>query len=289
MRFVGPTRREIGIRTVFNILGPLTNPAGARHQLIGVGHPGIATKLASALASLGSGTQCWCMPKRGSGRAGVGGAITGHEYDARQGEVVTYAIAPEDVGLHRAESGALAGGDVQENVRITLGILNGETGARRDAVLFNAGAGIYAANSAASIAEGIAIAQNAIDSGRALEAMERLVALTTQLVAEKQAEAGAGVSHVATGTILDKILDQTAKDVAVRKSRTSPETLRARRRPPGASQPEPRALGAGDVGDRRNQTRPSPSRVGSPGDGRPGGRGRRLRCGRGGGDLRAYR
>ncbi|MFT4039146.1 MAG: anthranilate phosphoribosyltransferase, partial [Thermomicrobiales bacterium] len=190
MRFVGPTRREIGIRTVFNILGPLTNPAGARHQLIGVGHPGIATKLASALASLGSEHAVLVHAEEGLDELGLAGPSLVTEYDARQGEVVTYAIAPEDVGLQRAASGALAGGDVGENVRITLGILNGETGPRRDAVLFNAGAGIYAANSATSIAEGIAIAQDAIDSGRALAAMEQLAELTSRLAAER-AEAGA--------------------------------------------------------------------------------------------------
>lgn len=189
MRFVGPTRREIGIRTVFNILGPLTNPAGARHQLIGVGHPGIAHKLASALATLDSEHAVLVHAEEGLDELGLSGKSLVTEYDARQGEVVSYAISPEDVGLQLAATGSLAGGDLAENVRITLSILNGAKGPRRDAVLFNAGAGIYAANGAASIADGVAVAEGAIDSGKALEAMERLVALTQDLAAQATREA----------------------------------------------------------------------------------------------------
>ena len=188
MRFVGPTRREIGIRTVFNILGPLTNPAGARHQLIGVGHPGIAHKLASALAALDSEHAVLVHAEEGLDELGLSGPSLVTEYDARQGEVISYAISPEDVGLKTAATGALAGGDLAENVRITLGILNGEKGPRRDAVLFNAGAGIYAANGAASIAEGVALAEQAIDSGRALAALEQLVALSQNLAASAMQE-----------------------------------------------------------------------------------------------------
>jgi anthranilate phosphoribosyltransferase len=181
MRFVGPTRREIGIRTVFNILGPLTNPAGAQHQLIGVGHPGIAGKLASALALLGSDHAVLVHAEEGLDELGLAGNSLVTEFDARDGEVRTYSIAPEDVGLAKAAQGALAGGDVAHNVRITTGILSGEDGPPRDAVLLNAGAGIYAANAAASIADGVAMAREAIDSGRAMQALERLVALTTEL------------------------------------------------------------------------------------------------------------
>lgn len=189
MRFVGPTRREIGIRTVFNILGPLTNPAGARHQLIGVGHPGIAHKLASALAALDSEHAVLVHAEEGLDELGLSGQSLVTEYDARQGEVVSYAISPEDVGLGTAAPGALAGGDLAENVRITLGILNGERGPRRDAVLFNAGAGIYAANAADSIAAGVAVAEAVIDAGKGLAAMERLAAMTQELAAIEAAEA----------------------------------------------------------------------------------------------------
>src|SRR5919106_3711261 len=108
MRFVGPTRREIGIRTVFNILGPLTNPAGAGHQLIGVGHPGIAGKLANALALLGSDHAVLVHAEEGLDELGLSGPSQVTEFDARVGEVRTYAIKPSDVGLAPAAPGTLA-------------------------------------------------------------------------------------------------------------------------------------------------------------------------------------
>ena len=184
MRFVGPTRREIGIRTVFNILGPLTNPAGARHQLIGVGHPGIADKLARALARLESEHAVLVHAEEGLDELGLAGTSQVTEYDARVGSVQTYAISPSDFGLTPAPRGTLAGGDVATNVQITLGILNGDEGPPRDAVLLNAGAGIFAANAAGSIGEGIDLAREAIDSGRALERLQHLVELSTLLCNE---------------------------------------------------------------------------------------------------------
>jgi anthranilate phosphoribosyltransferase len=190
MRFVGPTRREIGIRTVFNILGPLTNPAGARHQLIGVGHRGIAGKLAQALALLGSQHAVLVHAAEGLDEFGLSGPSLVTEYDARSGEVVTYEVLPDELGLQQAPVGALEGGSVEDNVRITLGILSGEPGPRRDAAVLNAGAGIYAADGADSIGEGVALAVEAIDSGRAMKHLEELVALTQQLAQasrEKQA------------------------------------------------------------------------------------------------------
>lgn len=181
MRFVGPTRREIGIRTVFNILGPLTNPAGARHQLIGVGHPGIGGKLANALARLGSDHAVLVHAEEGLDELGLSGPSQVTEFDSRVGEVRTYTFKPADAGLSEAPRGALAGGDVNQNVSITLGILNGEHGPRRDAALLNAGAGIYAANGAESIGDGIALARESIDSGQAMQALETLVAVSTRL------------------------------------------------------------------------------------------------------------
>ncbi len=181
MRFVGPTRREIGIRTVFNILGPLTNPAGACHQLIGVGHPDIAQKLASVLARLGSEHAVLVHAEEGLDEIGIGGPSTITEFDARDGETRTYRVTPDEFGLARAGVEELRGGDVAENVAITRAVLNGEGGARRSVTLLNAGAGIYAANAAASYGEGIAMAADAIDSGRALAKLEQLAALTREL------------------------------------------------------------------------------------------------------------
>jgi anthranilate phosphoribosyltransferase len=176
MRYVGPSRREIGIRTIFNVLGPLTNPAGARHQLIGVGHPDIAGKLAQVLGVLGSSHAVLVHAEEGLDELGLAGASIVTEWDERIGETRVSAVSPEDVGLKRASIGDLAGGDVAMNVAITLAILQGEQGPRRDATLLNAGAGLYAANAAGSIADGVSIASAAIDSGDALSVLERLVA-----------------------------------------------------------------------------------------------------------------
>ena len=184
MRFVGPTRREIGIRTVFNILGPLTNPAGVRHQLIGVGHARIAGKLASALSRLGSERAVLVHAEEGLDELGLCGPSHVTEYDAKVGKVRSYTISPGDVGLAVAPPGALSGGSIEDNARITLGILSGERGPRRDAALLNAGAGIYAADGAASIAEGVALAESSVDSGRAMERLEQLASLSQELFAE---------------------------------------------------------------------------------------------------------
>jgi anthranilate phosphoribosyltransferase len=181
MRFVGPARREVGIRTVFNILGPLTNPAGAEHQLIGVGHGQIAHKLASALERLGSRHAILVHAEEGLDELGIGGRSAVTEYDARTGEVRTFHIAPEEFGLQRASLDALKGGSVAENVDITLRVLHGEPGPRRAVTLLNAGAGIYAANAAPSFAEGIEQAAEAIDSGKALAAVTRLADLSQRL------------------------------------------------------------------------------------------------------------
>jgi anthranilate phosphoribosyltransferase len=178
MRYVGPSRREIGIRTIFNVLGPLTNPAGARHQLIGVGHPGISAKLAAVLGRLGSRKAVLVHADEGLDELGLAGTSQITEWDGDAGEVRTYTLSPEEVGLQRAGIEQLAGGDRKENAHITRSILNGDRGPRRDAILLNAGAGLYAANAAASIGDGVQIAADVIDSGEALEALNRLVAYT---------------------------------------------------------------------------------------------------------------
>jgi anthranilate phosphoribosyltransferase len=188
MRFVGPTRREIGIRTVFNILGPLTNPAGARRQLIGVGHPEIATKLAQVLKLLGSEHAVLVHAPEGLDELGVGGPSAVTEYDARSGEIRTFQVRPEEFGLEPAGVEELRGGDTDRNVAITRAILSGEPGPRRSVTLLNAGAGLYAANRADTFADGIALAAEAIDSGRAVAKVEELVAFTRMLVESVQAE-----------------------------------------------------------------------------------------------------
>jgi len=185
MRFVGPARREIGIRTVFNVLGPLTNPAGAGHQLIGVGHPDIAQKLAQVLALLGSIRAVLVHSEEGLDEIGVSGVSAITEWSRATGEIREFEVSPEEFGLVRGASSDLRGGDVADNVAITRSILGGEQGPRRTVTLMNAGAGIYAAEGASSIAEGIAMAAEAIDSGIALTRLESLVAYTQQLTRDR--------------------------------------------------------------------------------------------------------
>lgn len=181
MRFVGPARREIGIRTVFNVLGPLTNPAGAQYQLIGVGHPEIAHKLAEVLSLLGSKRAVLVHAEEGLDELGVSGSSKVTDYDARTGEISTYKVSPEQFGLPRGTRADILGGDVSRNVEITRSILQGEMGPRRAITVLNAGAGIYAANAADTFAEGIALAEASIDSGAAYAKLEALVEATQAL------------------------------------------------------------------------------------------------------------
>lgn len=189
MRFVGPARKQMGIRTIFNVLGPLTNPAGAKHQLIGVGHPDIAGKLASVLARLDSQHAVLVHSEEGMDEVGVQGSTQITEYDARTGAIRTYSVTPEDFGLERGKPGDLAGGDAAENMKITLSVLNGEQGPRKTVTVMNAGAGIYAANAAESFEDGVRMASEAIESGRALSKMEELVRVTQELM-----QSGVGAS-----------------------------------------------------------------------------------------------
>jgi anthranilate phosphoribosyltransferase len=181
MRYVGPTRREIGIRTVFNVLGPLTNPAGARHQLIGVGHPEIAGKLAEVLANLGSRRAVLVYGEEGLDEVGIVGTTAITEWDAERGTVETSTVTPADFGLESGTLEDITGGDVDENVRITRAVLSGEDGPRRTITLMNAGAGLYAAEAVPSLAEGIRVAAEAIDSGAAARKLEELVAFTNDI------------------------------------------------------------------------------------------------------------
>lgn len=187
MRFVGPARKEMGIRTVFNVLGPLTNPAGASHQLIGVGHPGIAPKLADVLRVLGSAHAVLVHAEEGLDELGLNGSSVVTDYDSRRGTVDTYTIQPGQFGLPTASQADLAGGDVRQNVEITRRILNGEGGPRSAVTLLNAGAGLYAADAVESFEAGIAMATEALESGAALEKLDSLVAFSQELAGAEEA------------------------------------------------------------------------------------------------------
>jgi len=177
MRHAGPVRRELGVRTAFNLLGPLTNPAGASRQLVGVPRPEFTELMARALMLLGS-KRAWVV----HGADGIDElTTTGYSKisECRDGAVNTFYMHPADVGLPKAPPGSLLGGDAHENARIIEGILNGSRGPARDVVLLNAGASIFIAGAAASVDEGILKASRAIDRGDAKRTLERLVSIST--------------------------------------------------------------------------------------------------------------
>ncbi len=178
MKHAGPTRKELGIRTAFNLLGPLTNPAGASRQLVGVPRPELTELVARSLALLGS-ERAWVV----HGADGLDEiSTTGYTKvsECRDGRVNTFYLHPADVGLPKCAPDALKGGDADENAAITRGILAGETGPGRDVVLLNAGAALLVAGAVATTRDGIAMAAEAIDSGRAAAVLLELVACSQE-------------------------------------------------------------------------------------------------------------
>ena len=176
MRHAAQTRRELGVRTAFNLLGPLTNPAGATRQLVGVPRPELTELVARSLTQLGA-ARAWVV----HGADGLDEiSTTGYTKvsECRDGAVNTFYLHPTDVGLAKAAPEALKGGDPDHNAEIARDVLNGKHGAPRDIVLLNAGASLLIAGSAATIPDGIGLAAAAIDSGRAAAVLERLVTLS---------------------------------------------------------------------------------------------------------------
>ncbi len=178
-RHAGPVRREIGIRTVFNILGPMVNPAKVKRQLIGVGDASISGVLASAQDRLESERVLIVHSSEGFDEFGLGGPSHVTEYDRARG-VRQYEVDAADYGLARAPASAVLGGNATRNAEITRSVLDGVPGAYRDVVVLNAGAGIYAAGRADSIAEGIVLAIESLESGAAAAAVELMVAASNR-------------------------------------------------------------------------------------------------------------
>jgi len=186
MRHAAPVRRELGIRTAFNLLGPLTNPAGAARQVVGVSRPEFTELLARALLLLGT-KRAWVV----HGADGIDElTTTGYTKvsESRDGVVNTFYLHPADVGLPKAPAGSLQGGDAKDNARIIETILAGTAGPARDVVLLNAGAALFVAGVVRTVQEGIARAAAAVDSGDARRALDRLVAIS----AAEESAAGAG-------------------------------------------------------------------------------------------------
>lgn len=172
MRHVAPVRAELGVRTIFNLLGPLTNPAGATHYLLGVFAPEWARPMAEALRDLGA-KRAWVVHGEGADELVLG---RNQVVELAEGELRSSSLEVESLGLSPTPLAALAGGSPEENARLTRAILAGaESGPPRAAVLLNAAAGFYIAGKAPSVAQGLALAQEVLDSGAALELLERLV------------------------------------------------------------------------------------------------------------------
>jgi anthranilate phosphoribosyltransferase len=180
-RFVVPVRKELAVRTIFNFLGPLTNPAGATRQLIGVSDPGFLETIAGALARLGARKALVVSSADGLDEMSTSG--TTRVVEVEDGRLRAYDIAPEDVGLERAEAGAITGGTPDVNADTTRRIFAGEPGAERDLAALNAGAAIYVAGGVDTLEEGVRAAEAALDDGRAAAALEALSSLTNELVA----------------------------------------------------------------------------------------------------------
>ena len=172
MKYVGAIRKELGFRTVFNILGPLTNPARPSIQLLGVYDESLAEPLAQVLMSIGVKQGLVVFGQDKLDEISLSAPTT--VCDFKDGRYKTYVIKPEDFGIERCSKEDLVGGTPEENAKITLDILNGQKGPKRDTVLMNAGAGLYAAGKADSILDGIKLAADLIDSGAALKKLEEL-------------------------------------------------------------------------------------------------------------------
>ena len=179
-RFVVPVRKELGVRTIFNFLGPLTNPAGATRQLIGVSDPSYLETMAGALARLGARRALVVSSHDGLDELSTSGITRVVEVDG-EGALSTYEVAAGDVGLAAAAPDAIRGGTPAENADVTRRILAGEAGPARDLAVLNAGAAILAGGRAVSLEAGVRAAEAAIDSGAGAGRLAALVDLTNDL------------------------------------------------------------------------------------------------------------
>ena len=178
MKYVGPIRKELGFRTVFNILGPLTNPSSPKMQLLGVYDEYLVEPLAQVLISLGvkRGMVVYGQDKLDE----ISMSAPTKVCEFKDGWFKTYVIEPEDFGLKKCAKAELKGGTPEKNAEITRAILQGEHGPKRNAVLMNAGAALYIGGKAESMKEGITLAAELIDSGKGMETLEKFVEVSNQ-------------------------------------------------------------------------------------------------------------
>lgn len=183
MKYAAPVRKELGVRTVFNILGPLSNPAAATMQLLGVYDRNLARPLAQVLANLGVVRGVAVCGEDGLDEITLTGETDVHEI--RFGEITSYTITPEQLGLRRCALNELVGGDPKENAQIALDILQGkEKGPKRDIVLMNAGMSLYLGKDGISLRDGVDMARVLIDSGQAYDKLQEFIRLTNETVNE---------------------------------------------------------------------------------------------------------
>lgn len=178
MKYVGAIRKELGFRTVFNILGPLTNPGSPKRQLLGVYDDYLVEPLAQVLISLGVERGMVVYGQDKLDEISMSAPTTVCEF--KDGWFKSYTICPEDFGFERCDKGDLTGGTPEENASITRAILQGEKGHKRNAVLMNAGAALYIGDKVESMKEGVALAGELIDSGRALETLKKFIEVSNR-------------------------------------------------------------------------------------------------------------
>lgn len=176
MKFVAGVRKELSIRTIFNVLGPLTNPAGAAMQVLGVYDESLVKPLCEVLKNLGVKSALSVYGQDGLDEISVSDKTSICEL--KDGELKCYEIAPEDFEMERCSKEDLVGGNPRENAEITLSILNGQKGPKRNAVVLNSAAALYVAGKADSIADGVRLASEIIDSGRAKKQLEKFIEYT---------------------------------------------------------------------------------------------------------------
>lgn len=181
MKYVAPVRKELGIRTIFNILGPLANPAGANMQLLGVYEEALVEPMAHVLANLGVKDAMVVYGQDCLDEISLSAPTTVCE--VRKGSFRSYVLTPEELGLRTCDKEELTGGTPEENAKITTDILSGKQGAARDAVLLNSAAALYIARPGMSLQESVRLAAETIDSGKAMEQLERFIRLSNEVAA----------------------------------------------------------------------------------------------------------
>jgi anthranilate phosphoribosyltransferase len=176
MKYAAAPRKEVGIRTVFNILGPLTNPAGARAQVLGVPEKSLTEKMANVLKMLDCQHALVVHGEDGLDEI----TITGKTFvsELKKGSIKNYEVTPEEFGLPRAKPDSLKGGTVKDNAELLRSILSGKKGAQRDIVLMNAAAALLAGDKITTLGQGITLAEQAIDNGKALQKVEELISFS---------------------------------------------------------------------------------------------------------------